>query len=61
MVADPMREPDPAEAVVDRRRSEAALARVWAAVEGLRHGEVRVIIQDGAIVPIERVEKERLR
>ncbi len=31
------------------------------AVEGLRFGEVRVIVQDGVIVQIERVEKQRLR
>ena len=31
------------------------------AVKGLRFGEVRVIIQDGVIVQIERVEKQRLR
>ena len=35
--------------------------RVRRAVEGLRFGEVRLIIQDGVIVQIERVEKERLR
>ncbi len=28
---------------------------------GIRYGEVRVIIQDGVIVQIERIEKERLR
>ena len=31
------------------------------AIEGIRFGEVRVIIQDGRIVQIERVEKQRLR
>ena len=31
------------------------------AVRGIRFGEVRVIIQDGVIVQIERVEKQRLR
>jgi hypothetical protein len=37
------------------------LDHVRAAVNGIRYGEVRVIIQDGVIVQIERVEKQRLR
>ncbi len=37
------------------------LDRVRRAVSGIRYGEVRVIIQDGVIVQIERIEKERLR
>jgi hypothetical protein len=46
------------------RRSTAQgleLEEVRMAVEGIRYGEVRVIIQDGVIVQIERVEKRRLR
>jgi hypothetical protein len=31
------------------------------AVKGIRFGEVRVIIQDGIVVQIERIEKQRLR
>ena len=31
------------------------------AVKGIRFGEVRVIIQDGLVVQIERIEKQRLR
>ncbi len=48
-------------------RSEAVsvrdfdLEQVRNAVRGIRFGEVRVIIQDGTIVQIERVEKQRLR
>jgi hypothetical protein len=34
---------------------------VRTALAGLRFGEVRVIVQDGVIVQIERVEKQRLR
>ncbi len=34
---------------------------IRAAIEGIRYGEVRVIIQDGVIVQIERLEKQRLR
>ena len=37
------------------------LDQVRKAVKGIRYGEVRVIIQDGLIVQIERVEKQRLR
>jgi hypothetical protein len=37
------------------------LDHVRKAVQGIRYGEVRVIIQDGVIVQIERVEKQRLR
>ncbi len=37
------------------------LDRVRAAVRGIKYGEVRVIIQDGLIVQIERLEKQRIR
>jgi hypothetical protein len=37
------------------------LDHVRKAVQGIRYGEIRVIIQDGVIVQIERVEKQRLR
>ena len=40
---------------------EAELDQIRRAVRGIRFGEVRVIIQDGVIVQIERVEKQRLR
>ncbi len=40
--------------------SELEFDQVRRALESLRHGEVRVIIQDGLIVQIERVEKLRL-
>lgn len=40
---------------------ELDLNHVRTAIEGIRFGEVRVIIQDGFIVQIERVEKQRLR
>jgi hypothetical protein len=51
----------------DERQGGPLLARdpemdqVRAAVRGIRYGEVRVIIQDGVIVQIERVDKQRLR
>jgi hypothetical protein len=37
------------------------MERVRSAVQGIRYGEVRVVIQDGVIVQIERVERQRLR
>jgi hypothetical protein len=49
----------------DGRATDAApdleLDQVRKAVRGIRFGEVRLIIQDGLIVQIERVEKQRLR
>ncbi|WZO97630.1 YezD family protein [Isosphaeraceae bacterium EP7] len=40
---------------------DVEIDRIRAAVKGIRFGEVRVIIQDGLVVQIERIEKERLR
>lgn len=37
------------------------LEQIRRAVKGLRFGEVRVVVQDGVIVQIDRVEKLRLR
>ena len=37
------------------------LEQVRLAVKAIRFGEVRVIIQDGVIVQIDRIEKQRLR
>jgi hypothetical protein len=37
------------------------MERLRSAVQGIRYGEVRVVIQDGVIVQIERVERQRLR
>ena len=37
------------------------IEQIRRAVKGIRFGEVRVIIQDGLIVQIERVEKQRIR
>ena len=51
----------------DGRAEGSTLARdfgldqVRMAVKGIRYGEVRVVIQDGVIVQIERLEKQRLR
>jgi hypothetical protein len=37
------------------------MERLRSAVQGIRYGEVRVVIQDGVIVQIERMERHRLR
>jgi hypothetical protein len=37
------------------------LDHVRKAVQGMQYGEVRAIIQDGVIVQIERIEKQRVR
>jgi hypothetical protein len=40
---------------------DRVLDQVRLAIDGIRYGEIRVIIQDYLIVQIERVEKQRLR
>jgi hypothetical protein len=43
-----------------RARADEALARVRAALQGLRYGEVIVKVQDGVVVLVERTERTRL-
>ncbi len=40
---------------------QRALAHVAEALRGLRYGEVRVVVQDGVVVQVERTEKVRLQ
>ena len=40
--------------------TDATLARIEAALRGLRYGSVLAIVQDGVVVQIERTEKTRL-
>ena len=40
---------------------ELDLDQIRGALKGIRHGEIRVIVQDGRIVQIDRLEKRRLR
>lgn len=40
---------------------DIVMDQVRMAVKSIRYGEVRVIIQDGVVVQIERVEKQRFR
>jgi hypothetical protein len=37
------------------------LESIRTAIKGIRYGEVRVIIQDGVVIQIDRMEKKRLR
>jgi hypothetical protein len=39
---------------------EQVLARIRDALRGMRYGEVRLSVQDGVVVQIERTEKLRL-
>ena len=39
--------------------AQAALEYIQQAVQGLRFGEVTVIVQDGVVVQVERTEKKR--
>jgi len=44
----------------DLERSREALARISAALRGLRYGTVTAVVQDGVVVQVERTEKIRL-
>ena len=41
-------------------REEDALARIQAALRGLRFGTVTAVVQNGVVVQVERTEKVRL-
>jgi hypothetical protein len=40
---------------------DRVLEQVRLAIDGIRYGEIRVVIQDYLIVQIERMEKQRIR
>jgi hypothetical protein len=53
------REPEP-----DRLRTAGTpvdLEPIRAAIKGIRFGEVRIVIQDGVVIQIDRMEKQRIR
>jgi hypothetical protein len=52
---------DPDVATEPAQGGQIGLEQVRLAVKAIRFGEVRVIIQDGVIVQIDRIEKQRLR
>jgi len=37
------------------------LEPIRAAIKGIRFGEVRIVIQDGVVIQIDRMEKQRIR
>jgi hypothetical protein len=37
------------------------LEPIRAAIQGIRFGEVRIVIRDGVVMQIDRVEKRRIR
>ena len=43
-----------------QERTEDALARIQAALRGLKFGTVTAVVQDGVIVQVERTEKIRV-
>jgi hypothetical protein len=55
-----MREDPTMETNSDSERVREALARISAALRGLRYGTVTAVVQDGVVVQVERTEKIRL-
>jgi hypothetical protein len=45
----------------DPRQHEPALEHVRQALVGLQFGEISVIVQDGVVVQVERIERKRFR
>ena len=44
----------------DSTREQDALARISAALRGLRYGTVTAVVQDGLVIQVERTEKIRV-
>jgi len=44
----------------DSTREQDALARISAALRGLRYGTVTAVVQDGLVIQVERTEKVRI-
>jgi hypothetical protein len=45
----------------DPRQIEVAIDHIRRALAGLQFGEVSVIVQDGVVVQVERIERKRFR
>jgi hypothetical protein len=45
----------------DSTTSHPAAHYIFEALRGLRFGEVRIVLQDGVVVQVERMERTRLR
>lgn len=44
-----------------RRDVEQTLAHVRDALRGLQYGEISIVVQDGVVIQIERLERTRLQ
>ena len=55
-----MGQPENESATPTPQRNAEGLARVAAALRGLRYGTVTAVVQDGVVVQVERTEKIRL-
>jgi hypothetical protein len=51
----------PLATVRDPRQFEPAIEHVRQALVGLQFGEVSIIVQDGVVVQVERIERKRFR
>ncbi len=47
--------------VRDPRQLDGAIEHIRQALAGLQFGEVSVIVQDGVVVQVERIERRRFR
>lgn len=56
---------DPAKSAQDcgaaRREGELTLAHIREALQGLEYGEISIVVQDGVVIQIERLERKRLK
>jgi len=44
-----------------RRDEEQTLAHVREALKGLQYGEISIVVQDGVVIQVERLERKRLQ
>jgi hypothetical protein len=51
----------PALSARDPRQVDVALEHVRQALVGLQFGEVSIIVQDGVVIQVERIERKRFR
>jgi hypothetical protein len=45
----------------DPRQLDSVLAHIRQALAGLQFGEVSIVVQDGVVVQVERIERKRFR
>ena len=53
--------PIPTAVATSRLPTEEELREISASLRGLRYGSVNIVVQDGVIIQIDRMEKRRLR